>query len=314
MDDHDAAKITIEQLQAVALVLQAGSPGAAARRLGRSKAFVTRALNKLESGSGTRLVDRQGVRWRPTEAGHDAAAHLSSLLNEYGRFAALTAQPAPEIAGRLAIASDLEPGLLSLGVWLGLTRQAHPSLELDLQFGVSASEFRDVDLFVSHEPVAIDERALELLGSIGFGFFASPAYLKSNPRLEAPGDLEGHVLIASGRIADDPLWRLTKIGDGAAAPITLPSRPAIVAGSWSDVREAAIAGAGIGLLPLHAAVEAAKTAQLVLALPEWRPPSMSIFCSVLHRAGRDPRVITFLSNARSGLVDLMHEVRRHVAF
>ena len=60
---------SLDQLRVFATVVEAGSFSAAARRLNRSQAAVTYAVQKLEGGVGTLLFDRSGYRPELTDAG-----------------------------------------------------------------------------------------------------------------------------------------------------------------------------------------------------------------------------------------------------
>ncbi|HEX7072645.1 MAG TPA: LysR family transcriptional regulator [Hyphomicrobiaceae bacterium] len=61
--------VSLDQLRVFATVVEEGSFSAAARRLNRSQASITYAVQKLESAVGTLLFDRSGYRPTLTDAG-----------------------------------------------------------------------------------------------------------------------------------------------------------------------------------------------------------------------------------------------------
>ena len=310
MDDGKTPNITIEQLQAMAIVLQRGSPAAAARRLGRSKNFVLGAVNAIESRMGTRLVDRHGTHWQPTQAGHDAAGRLADLLNEFDRFTTAAGAPAHDGIGRLVVTSDLEPGLLPLGAWAGHALGENPLLQIALRSGRVEHDDAGTDVVISDTPVRTDAWSSEVVGSVGFGLFAAPDYLHRHPAPATPADLATHALLNTSGDAHGGDWRLLDTWDSDSRPFTPSNPPVLTTGSLADAREAARAGAGIGLLPLHAAIGDVQAGQLVALLSGWRPPPVPIYCACRPLQSRSARVMAFVERVRRGLADLDRTVKR----
>lgn len=73
--------VTLDQLRALVAVVEAGSFGAAARRLGRVQSAVSHAVATLEEHLGVALFDRGGYRARLTPAGAAVLADARRVLD-----------------------------------------------------------------------------------------------------------------------------------------------------------------------------------------------------------------------------------------
>lgn len=312
MDEGKTPNITIEQLQAIAMVLRRGSPAAAARKLGRSRKFVLAAIDAIESRTGSRLIDRHGTHWRPTEAGRAAAERLGDLLSEFDRFTTAAGTVESPGVGRLVVMTDFEPGLLPLGAWAGRALASQPDLQIALRFGRMGAAGCEVepDVVVSDAPVADDQWSSEVVGTMGFGLFASPAYLQASARLSTPADLVGHALLNVSSAQHN--WTLRDAWDVDAGAFTPTNPPVITTASIADARAAACADAGIALLPLFLAADDVKAGRLTPLLVDWRAAPTAIYCAYRSTYARSAGVVAFVDEVRRGLAEFEANVRRFV--
>jgi len=79
--------VSLDQLRVFATVVEEGSFSAAARRLNRSQASVTYAVQKLEGAVGTLLFDRSGYRPDLTDAGRALLPRARRVIETNASFA-----------------------------------------------------------------------------------------------------------------------------------------------------------------------------------------------------------------------------------
>ena len=99
---------------------------------------------------------------------------------------------------------------------------------------------------------------------------ASRAYLRRRGTPAEPADLAQHDCMHYLRPGEPPAWQLAPL-DGAGQKITVPVSGCLAANNSEALREAALAGLGIALLPDFSAQAALRAGKLVAVLPAWQP-------------------------------------------
>jgi DNA-binding transcriptional LysR family regulator len=105
---------------------------------------------------------------------------------------------------------------------------------------------------------------------------ATKAYLRRHGTPQTPHDLAKHNCLHYPRIQDTPVWSFTphhtkpRVHNTAKqSAISVPVRGTLSANNSEALREAALASAGIALLPDFSAQAALQKGQLVAVLPQW---------------------------------------------
>lgn len=264
-----ASALTVEQLQAVAVALGCGSPAAAARRVGRSKAFVMGAIRAVEQTLDTRLLVRHGTGWRVTEQGLASVGHLTDMLGEFDRFASCAEAASHSRVGSLDVLVALQPGLLPLGVWATRTSRHDPLSQIVLRFGGAVDADESTDLLLSSTASSRPGWFCNVLGDLPFAAFASSAYLASSPAPCTPDTLGEHVLLETSGNDAVGFGELLDSAYDRAYVFATPIRPAVRAGTWIDVYHAVLDDGGIGILPVHAVMKDLQAGNLIRVLPGW---------------------------------------------
>jgi DNA-binding transcriptional LysR family regulator len=146
---------------------------------------------------------------------------------------------------------------------------------------------------------------------------ATRAYLRRRGEPQTPADLHAHNCLHYPRSQDTPAWtfepRITEKpsvepndGQERLAPerVTVPVSGNFAANNSEALREAALSGAGIALMPDFSAQEALRQGKLVQLLPNWKP--VGAFAETIYAirpyAAHVPRAVTALVDAlRKGL-------------
>ena len=106
---------------------------------------------------------------------------------------------------------------------------------------------------------------------------ASRAYLRRAGTPDTPRDLARHDCLHYLRPGDTPTWSFepdaapTRSAKGAGARVSVAVRGVFAANNSEALRDAAIAGLGIALLPDFSAQAAVQAGKLQLVLPQWKP-------------------------------------------
>lgn len=266
----DGIGAVLLDIHLLTIVAQTGSFTGAARRLGISKASVSMRMAALERRVGVPLVRRSTRSLRLTEAG----AHLLDA-----------AQPAfDSIEDSLSAVRDLsdEPrGTVRLTAPVALGRQyvaplltgfmkRYPEisvhLELTDRFVNLTSE--GFDLAVRHVSEPPENHVAWPLCDTHSVLAASPAYLRRNGTPGHPSDLSSHSCLLYPDRAESGNWTFVR-EDACAELAVVPVRGRFQANNSEVLREMAMAGLGIALLPDFSAVPTGGR-KLATLLPGWR--------------------------------------------
>jgi DNA-binding transcriptional LysR family regulator len=127
------------------------------------------------------------------------------------------------------------------------------------------------DLAIRHTERAPDTHVAWRLCETASVLVASKAYLRRAGAPAAPADVQQHNCLHYPRSQDMPVWSFqSQAGRAGREAVAIPVRGSLAANNSEALREAALAGAGIALLPDFSAQEALRKGQLVQVLPDWQ--------------------------------------------
>lgn len=294
----------MDRLRAIGVFVEVadrGSLTAAAEALDVSRAMVSRYLADLEEWLGVRLFHRTTRRISLTSAGEAALAHCRELiaLSDGMREALVDATAAPTGSIRVTCSSSFGHSYLARAVAEFVARHPHVSVDLlMLDRTVNLVEERvDLAIRMAHEldPNLI-ARQLSVCRSV---LCASPAYLAARGTPQRPEDLVRHNCLTHHFVGKS-LWTL---GRGADA-VSVAVGGNISANDASAVMAAALADAGISLLPTYLAAPHLHDGSLVSLLPSWPPKTMGIHAVYASRQRMPPAVRAFLDFIADRLGDV----------
>lgn len=231
-----------------ARVVEANSFTAAAQRLGLSKSAVSARVSQLEERLGMRLLHRTTRRLSLTGPGlalYERAARVVSAADEAS---ALAAGEAPEPHGLLRVSAPLAFAQLHMTAPMATFMAKHPGVRVEL-----LPSDRMVDLVQEGIDVAIRLSArmrdsslvARKLAEDRTVVCASPAYLSRRGTPQMPADLLQHDILRYSLLKLEDEWRFKSGGPSYSVPL----EPRFEASSGVMVREAALEGIGIAVLP-----------------------------------------------------------------
>lgn len=274
------------QVHALALLAQLGSFTQVAQRLGISKAAVSQRLSDLERDVGQLLVRRTTRSLRLTDAGLRLVAQTADSFSQIARGVAevrdqagaprgLVRVTAPVALGRQQVAPAIESFCRA---------QSEVWVELDLSDRLVTLGHEGFDLAVRHASAPPDNHVAWKLADSRSLLVASAAYLRRHGAPRHPSELAQHACLTYLR-PGPAQWPFERASAAAATGSALATGTMIDAdlervhvaiqgplrANNSEVlRDAAIAGLGIALLPDFSAASALRSGRLRPVLPDWR--------------------------------------------
>lgn len=261
-------------LQAV----EVGSISAAAQRMGLSKSVVSKRISDLEAGLKVELLRRSTRGVIATEKGAVFYQRARVIMQQLDQASEALTERDDELCGSLRIAAPMTFGTTYLGPALFAFIHHQPRLALALELndqvidlsaegydlGIRIGRLRDSSL-VAHK-LAVSRRIV----------CCSPMYAQHAGLPSSIDELTSHACIGYTNVSPSQVWQFepTETGD---APRSLTVRSRIVANNGESMRDAAIAGLGITILPIFIAAKALKNGLLINALPHALPVADTIY-------------------------------------
>lgn len=264
----------LEDLHLLTVLAEARSFTRTAMHLGISKASVSARVADLERRTGTPLVARTTRSMRLTEAGsrlvQEVAPALAHIVDSWSRVKDDAGAP----RGLVRLTAPVALGRQRLVPLLPAFLTAYPEvrLELDLSDRLVRLSQEGFDLAVRHVSAPPDNHVAWPLCASRSHLVASQTYLQRHGMPLQPADLVSHNCLPYLRDGVSQTWSFQKKGTRSAAGRVGVSVSGNFRANNSEVlREAVLAGVGIGLLPDFSAHEAMADGRLQSVLPEWNP-------------------------------------------
>ncbi|MBY5437460.1 LysR family transcriptional regulator [Rhizobium leguminosarum] len=275
--------IRIEGIAAFVAVVEAGSVSEAARRLRLSKSVVSERLAELEKSLGGMLLHRTTRKLTLTEDGTVFLERAARIVREIEEAAADMAERRGTLSGPIRIAAPVTFGRMHLGPALYPFLAEHPEIELTLDIDdrrVDAAS-DGYDAIIRNGPIADSRLVAWKLAESRRLLCASPDYLAREGIPSSLDDLNSHrgIFYTNRGVAD---WRF-QTPDGA---IVVRAKLALGINNGDMLRDAAIAGLGIALLPAFIAGPAIREGRLAEIDVGHRPEAEFIYMA--HPEGRNP--------------------------
>jgi DNA-binding transcriptional LysR family regulator len=252
-----------------------GSYTAAAKRLGVSKAAMSHRISELEQAAGVPLVRRTTRSVRLTEAGQQLAEATRDAFAEIERSFAGVRDLAHEPRGLLRLTAPVALGRQHIAPHLPAFLQTHPAIRIELELSdrLTSLSQEGFDVAIRHADVLPDSHVAWKLCPTRSVLAASRNYLRKSGTPESPLDLVNHNCLHYLRGGPAPSWSFEPASSTKRNPerLSVPVRGNFAANNSEVLRELALAGSGIALLPDFSVAAALKAGRLVQVLPGWRP-------------------------------------------
>lgn len=265
----------LEAMRAFVKVVTSGSYSEAGRALGLTRSAVSKAVMELEQVLGARLLDRTTRRVGPTEAGLSYYERCVDILARIEETELQVSRLHDEPRGVLKLNAPMSFGMRYFAPAVGDFMKRHPDLKIELTLN---DRFIDpieegVDVTVRIAQLSDSSLMARKLAPAKRVLVASPGYLEAHGRPLHPDDLEKHRCLNYGHTTTLQRWQLTQAGE----TIYVPIHSVLCANNGDVLRDMAILGHGITLLPTFLVGPDIADGRLQELLPEYPPTDLAIY-------------------------------------
>jgi len=265
----------LESLRAFAKVVELGSFSEAGRALRLSRSAVSKYIGELEDELGVQLLNRTTRRVSPTENGQAYFERVLGILGELDAADQAVTQLQATPRGLLRVNAPMSFGTLQLGPAIAEFMQLYPELRIQLVLSDENVDPLQDGLDVTLRIADLESSSLiaRKLVPIARVICASPDYFGARGVPSHPNDLRDHNCLTYGFLSTGNQWKLSgKDGDHWIQPSwTLCVNNAEV------LRDAAIAGRGIALIPTFIGEDALRTGRLRTCLDDYQAPPLALY-------------------------------------
>lgn len=246
----------------------------AAQELSMSRATVSAQVQALEAKLGVRLLQRSTRAVVLTEAG---AAYFQSLIGIIPQIreaerAALSYQE--EVVGRLKMTVPPEFAQIHMAPIIAEFLKRNPSVSIDVTFSHRAVNLIDegYDLAIRGTIVLEPNLITRHIGDSPLIICAAPEYIEKHGAPTEPIELADHACLHFSGLRWGNVWVLKRDGQTLRIPIV----PRYLANYGITLRDVAVAGAGLTLLPMFEIGPEIRDGRLVRVLDTWEIGSVPI--------------------------------------
>lgn len=263
-------------MQAFVRVVEANGFAAAARDMGMSRSAVNKLVITLETQLGVRLLQRSTRRVTPTATGTAFYERCLGILADLEEAELAVSQAQAEPVGPLRINAPMSFGTLHLSPVLAEFMAQYPGVQVQLtledRFVDPVAEGFDLTVRIA-QPETPPRLVVHELAQLRRLLCAAPSYLRHHDTPRSVEELSNHSCLAYGELATRHEWVLT----GSAGEIRVTVNGAMCSNNGEVLRDAAIRGLGIVLLPEFIVQKSLEQGSLQEILTDYQPQALSLW-------------------------------------
>jgi DNA-binding transcriptional LysR family regulator len=294
--------MNFDDVTAFNAVAETGSISAAGRRLGLAKSVISKRVKDLESRLGATLFKRSTRSVRLTDQGRTLYGHTRTILNRLDEAAASVAEREDELKGTIRMAAPVSFGTLHLGRLLWPFMQRHPGLEVAVDLDDRVVDLLGLGYDIGIRVGRLPDSSLiaRRLADMRMHLCAAPAYLARHGTPKSPEDLPDHDCIGYAHLTAGQVWQFEP-ARGSRELRSVRVRGRFVANNGELMRDAAIAGLGIVMLPEFLVAQALRDKELVCLMPACRPVAGSVYALYPRDRQRSRKITALLDHLGGSL-------------
>lgn len=292
----------LNDMAVFAAIAQTESITGAAEKLQLPKSNVSRRLTRLEDRLGVQLLERNTRSSRLTSIGVCYADYCHLMVEEANAADAVVETSLAEPTGELRISASVLVGQEIIAPAIAAYVKRFPKVQVILELSNARANLIDdgFDLAFrigeNHDSTMMSQT----IGTLPLSLYASPDYLSKSGSPKSPKDLINHQCLIMGRGIKTSLWKLKRTGK----LIEITAQGTVVANDFLTLRNLAVAGGGIAMLPTYAAHVECSSGQLSEVLPEWNAITATLSAIYPSRRGATVKQRAFIDSVRE-IVDTL---------
>ncbi|MCK9919214.1 LysR family transcriptional regulator [Microbacteriaceae bacterium K1510] len=265
----------LSSLKAFVKVVELGSFSEAGRQLRLSRSAISKYIADLENDLGVQLLNRTTRQASPTENGQAYFERALSILADLDAADQMVAHQQSTPRGLLRVNAPMSFGTIKLGPALADFMALYPELQIQLVLSDEhvdpVQEGLDVTLRIAElESSSLIARKIMPIARV---VCASPDYLAVHGTPKHPSELRRHKLLTYGFLLTGNQWKLSgPDGDHWVQPDW-----SLCANNAEVLRDAAVKGRGVALLPAFLAEQQLKSGALHTILPDYEAPTIALY-------------------------------------
>lgn len=285
-----------DELRTAYEVAKSGTVTAAAEALHIHRATVIRHIDSLEEELGTKLFQRHGRGYTPTELGKDLLQVAGIAEAEFSQLKA-RAKGRDELLGEFIVTSlDFIAPLLMPA----LTRfqQQYPALSIRY---MGSEDLFKLEYGQAHIAIRSGEKpdhpdyVVKPFTTMKTGIFAHRDYVEENGKPQSPADFNRHRFVA---VSDDTGFARAAINQWLN-PLISTENIALQSNSHAVRDQAIKSGMGIGVMLNSVAEQHADLLDVYPAHPDWHIDNWLVTHGDLHRSEKVQRFLRLLAEMAS---------------
>ncbi len=286
----------LNDLAVFAAIAQAGSITGAAERMKLPKSNVSRRLARLEARLDVQLVERNTRNSRLTSIGVCYADYCRLMVEEANAADAVVETSLAEPAGELRVSASVLVGQEIIAPAIAAYVQQFPKVQVILELTNAHVNLIEngFDLAFRIGENQDSTTMSQTVGMLPLGLYASPEYLRKSHAPRTPKDLKNHRCLIMGAGIKTSRWKLKQNED--LAEFTAPG--AVVVNDFLTLRNLAVSGGGIAMLPTYAVHAECASDRLSEVLPDWNAPSVILSALYPSRRGATAKQRAFIDHVR----------------
>lgn len=274
---------------------------AAAFALGLPKSSVSRSVARLETGLGTRLLQRTTREVMPTEPGRLLQERCAGILAHVAEATDQVASLGAEPRGLLRVSAGIGFGINVLSEMLPrfLNRYPEVRLSLDLTSRLVDLVSEEVDVAIRLGPMPDSRLVARRLGTMQRFLCAAPGYLERRGTPRTLDDLRSHDTVEMPGSDGRPRpWVFTT----ALETVVIEVPPRLTVNEVVTLQRLVVNGAGLGVLSGYLCMSGIAAGRLVRLFPDWSLPPVGV--SAVFPSNRElaPAVRAFVDFLKQGSV------------
>ncbi|CAE6841245.1 LysR family transcriptional regulator [Paraburkholderia domus] len=272
-----------DDIQAFLLTVEWRSITEAARRLNLSKSVISKRVSDLERDIGVQLLMRSTRNILPTDAGLTLYEAGSASMRRLADAVDLISEQSNGLCGELRITAPVSLTHLWLGDVIARFAAAHPRLHvlLELDDRLINIEAERLDLAIRVARLPDSSLIARRIGVSERVIVASPGYVEKHGMPDSLDDVSAHRCLCYSNVPASQTWSFPALAP-RSKPRTLAPQSVFGSNNGEALRDAAVRGLGLAILPTFIAARDLVDGRLVRILPD-EPPEDDIIYAVYPR-------------------------------
>ena len=265
----------LSSLRAFVKAVESGSFAEAGRQLRLSRSAISKYIGELEQSLGVQLIVRTTRHASPTETGQRYFERAVAILADLDAADQAVSQSQAAPRGLLRVNAPMSFGTMRLGPVVADFMAHYPELQLQIVLSDDlldpVQDGFDVTLRIAElESSSLVARRIMPVERV---ICASAAYLARHGTPGSPEALRRHTSLTYGFLLTGNQWKLT----GADGDHWIQPAWTLCVNNAEVLRDVAVRGQGIALIPRFIAADALASGALTAILSEYVAPPLALY-------------------------------------